>query len=360
MKMRADLATRFQWLGVLSIPLLLSVGFAKSSFAEDPVPFPALERPAMSIRSPERSVLLGVTLAGERVIAVGERGVVVLSDDGGRTWRQAKSVPTSVSLTALSFVDAKRGWAVGHGGVILNTIDGGETWTRQADGRSLARTASTDAPGETNLQQAEETPDKPLLDVHFVDAQLGYVVGAYNMAFETRDGGASWTSLMHRIDNPKGAHLYSVAVRGNSIFIAGEQGALFRSQDQGRTFSPMSGGYAGTWFTVIPIGKSGLIVAGLRGNAAYSHDDGETWNAVAGAPPITLSTGIRLAQDDAVFVNQAGQILRSRGGSSFVMSPMPTSLPPTSDVLPLPDGGLLTVGISGALRLPAPQNVTAK
>jgi photosystem II stability/assembly factor-like uncharacterized protein len=360
MKVRADSTTGFQWLGVLLVPLLLSVGFAKSAFAEASEPFPALERPAMSVRSPERSVLLGVTLAGERVVAVGERGVVVLSDDGGRTWRQAKSVPTSVTLTALSFIDAKQGWAVGHGGVILQSKDGGETWIRQANGRSLARAALAEAPDDTKQHMAEDPPDKPLLDVHFVDAQLGYVVGAYNLAFETRDGGKTWSSLMQRIENPKGAHLYSVAVRGNSIFIAGEQGALFRSQDQGRTFGPMSGGYAGTWFSILAMGENGLMVAGLKGHAAYSSDDGETWSAVAGAPPITLSTGIRLPNDEAVFVNQAGQILRSHDGTSFAMIAMPTTLPPTSDLLPLPDGGLLAVGIAGALRLPAPQTMPTK
>ncbi len=54
----------------------------------------------------------------------GERGIVLLSDDAGVSWRQAK-VPVSVSLTAVQFVDAEQGWAVGHLGVVLHTQDGG-------------------------------------------------------------------------------------------------------------------------------------------------------------------------------------------------------------------------------------------
>ena len=41
-----------------------------------------------------RSTLLDVASAGQRLVAVGERGHVLLSDDQGKTWRQARTVPT--------------------------------------------------------------------------------------------------------------------------------------------------------------------------------------------------------------------------------------------------------------------------
>ena len=106
---------------------------------------PAIERAALTVRAPERAVLLAASKAGARLVAVGERGLIVLSDDQGMTWRQARAVPTSVSLAAVRFADERTGWAVGHAGVILRTVDGGDTWLRQADGRSLAQVSLAEA-----------------------------------------------------------------------------------------------------------------------------------------------------------------------------------------------------------------------
>src|SRR5690606_16670813 len=77
--------------------------------------------------------LIDVTSAGDRLVAVGQRGHIIYSDDGGKTWEQGE-VPVNVLLTAVHFPDATNGWAVGHGGVILHSGDAGKTWTRQVDG----------------------------------------------------------------------------------------------------------------------------------------------------------------------------------------------------------------------------------
>jgi len=68
-----------------------------------------------SIESPRAasSLLLDVTHAGERLVAAGDRGHILYSDDGGASWTQAK-VPTRQLLTAIYFADAQHGWAVGH------------------------------------------------------------------------------------------------------------------------------------------------------------------------------------------------------------------------------------------------------
>ena len=81
-----------------------------------------------------RSLLQAVTLAGDRLIAVGPRGHIVVSADGGATWKQSP-VPVSSDLTSVYFVDAKQGWVVGHDGVVLHTADGGDSWQLQLDGR---------------------------------------------------------------------------------------------------------------------------------------------------------------------------------------------------------------------------------
>ncbi|MBI5444053.1 MAG: glycosyl hydrolase, partial [Deltaproteobacteria bacterium] len=97
-----------------------------------------LDRPATVSGRALRSVQLAVARAGKRLVSVGERGTVLLSDDDGRTWRQAK-VPVSLTLTCVCFASERSGWAAGHSGVVLRTSDGGETWVKQLDGRQAAQ-----------------------------------------------------------------------------------------------------------------------------------------------------------------------------------------------------------------------------
>ena len=68
--------------------------------------------------------------------AVGDRGVIWHTDDGGANWRQ-QAAPVTCSLQAVFFIDARRGWAVGGlcqpgsgatRGIVLRTDDGGNTW----------------------------------------------------------------------------------------------------------------------------------------------------------------------------------------------------------------------------------------
>lgn len=329
--------------------------------------FPALTRPALQVRAPEQQVLLAAAQAGRRLVAVGERGLVVLSDDDGGTWRQARRVPVSTTLTAVSFADAQHGWAVGHGGVVLNTVDGGATWSRQADGVALALAALQDAEralradvGSAAAQRAvkdatalvADGPDKPLLDVFFQDARHGWVVGAYNLAFETSDGGAHWSSIYARLANPKSLHLYAIRAQGQSVYIVGEQGQMQRSLDGGRSFVQLASPYKGSWFALALEDDGAVVAAGMRGNAFRSTDHGDSWQPIAGAPPLSFASAVPLAAGGVLLANQGGQLFSSRAGASLRALPAPP-LPPVSGLLMMNNGALLTLGVGGALRLPA-------
>ncbi len=64
----------------------------------------------------------------QRVWAVGDRGLIVHSEDGGRTW-DAQTSRTEARLFSITFhADGQQGWAAGDGGTILKTVDGGKTW----------------------------------------------------------------------------------------------------------------------------------------------------------------------------------------------------------------------------------------
>ena len=313
---------------------------------------PSLERPAVQSALAARSVLQGAARAGERLVAVGERGIVLLSDDQGKQWRQV-AVPVSVGLTAVRFVDAQHGWIVGHGGVVLASADGGQTWQKQLDGVQAAKLLLEDAQasGDTRAQaDAErlvaEGADKPFLDAHFFDAQHGLIVGAYNLAFETRDGGKHWQPISRRLDNPKALHLYALRTRGEEILIAGEQGTVLRSGDGGRTFQRLNVPYKGSFFTAELPSQHEIVVAGLRGNVWKSSDDGANWVQVNNPVPVSITASAQDAQGHVWLGNQAGMVLAYNGEAAV---PTPAKLPPLTGLLPLDGEQALALSIAGAI-----------
>ncbi|MCA1733570.1 MAG: hypothetical protein LC732_08200, partial [Acidobacteria bacterium] len=64
-------------------------------------------------RLASRGLMLDATRAGDAIVAVGERGLILISEDRGQTWTQVR-VPTRATLTGVWFHDRQRGWAVGH------------------------------------------------------------------------------------------------------------------------------------------------------------------------------------------------------------------------------------------------------
>jgi photosystem II stability/assembly factor-like uncharacterized protein len=323
--------------------------------------FAALNRAAPIVRQPARAVLLSADRAGRRIVSVGERGVICLSDDEARSWRQARSVPTSSTLTAVQFADERLGWAVGHGGIILHTEDGGESWRRQADGQALALLAGQRAQalagepsGPALAKEAAlllaDGPDKPLLGLKVIDARKVVVAGAYNLFFETSDGGASWVSRLDGLENPRALHLYGVETRGDTWMLVGEQGLLLRSLDGGRRFARLKTPYAGSWFAVTSPSGREWVLAGLRGHVYRSIDDGDSWTALPGAAPASFVAATSMADGSVMLANQVGQIHMTRGGQPLQARDMPT-LPSLTHVMPLADGGVLALSVMGAFRM---------
>ena len=316
----------------------------------------ALARPALKARNAERAVLLAAAQAGPRLVAVGERGLVVVSEDGGRAWSQVPT-PVSVSLTAVRFTDAKNGVAVGHGGVVLTTADGGSSWTLRLDGRRAAAVvleaarATQDVRAVANADRfVTEGPDKPFLDVHVV-AQRIQVVGAYGLALASSDGGQRWTSWMERLDNPKGLHYYALRQRGDVVVLAGEQGLLLRSGDGGATFRRLETPYRGSFFTAELPADGEIVVAGLRGNAWRSTDDGRSWSQLASPTAATITSSLILPGGGLLFTDQAGFVLKAAGDRLQTINQ--TALTPVNGVVPGEEGRLVALTMQGVALLNA-------
>jgi len=337
-----------------AVAVALALGaVARTARAAGPGPVPAvLRQPALPTVRAKEAAMLALARAGDRLVAAGERGLVLCSDDGGHAWTQAR-VPVQVSLTALRFVDARSGWAVGHLGAILRTDDAGMRWALQLDGVRAAQLrldAAVAAADEAAIARAralvEEGPDKAFFDVDFADLRNGIAVGAYGMAVATQDGGANWTPLSARLPNPKGLHLYGVRFVGGAVFVVGEQGLLLRSLDGGASFTALASPYKGSLFGLLA-SRDGLIAYGLRGNAFRSVDRGESWARIDTGVPVSLSAGIDLGAQGLVLVSQTSDVLLSRdGGITFRRIPSTEPTPATA-VVANSRGELVIGGLRG-------------
>ncbi|MBA5688911.1 WD40/YVTN/BNR-like repeat-containing protein [Rugamonas apoptosis] len=315
-----------------------------------------LDNPAYLAPKASGAMMVDVVRAGNRVVAVGEHGIILYSDTNGKTWRQA-AVPVSVTLTAVYFPMPKKGWAVGHDGVILRSEDGGGHWTKQFDGNTAnalvlaaarkrerdardakhARTASSEEAGGqpvTALQNAERAledaqagakfgPSRPLFDVWFKDESEGIAVGSFGQLFHTADGGRTWALWGERIANPDGLHLNAIsATAKGTLLIAGEAGKVFRSADGGASWTTLDTGYAGQLYGVLGIDEGGgretLIAFGFGGNVFRLTGGSSSWRRVSVEEKKPVVSGRMLADGRIALLTYDGRILLGdERGQSF-------------------------------------------
>lgn len=347
------MATLTHTLAALVCAALMAPAWAAPAALPQPA---ALSQPAILSAKSGTAVMLALARAGERLVAVGERGIVLLSDDNGKSWRQV-ATPVQASLAAVQFVDPRRGWAVGHLGVVLHTSDGGQTWRKQFDGvqaaDAMTRAAATPQAKAAAAQMRQDGPDKPFLDLHFTDAATGYIVGAYNLAFRTVDGGTSWQPWQERLPNPKSLHLYGMRAAGGVLYLVGEQGTLLRSGDGGATFEALASPYKGSYFGLVTARSGELVVFGLRGTAYWSGDQGRSWQALDTGMQQALTAGIELADGTLALLSQGGDVLLSADrGKTFARQPNAQPWP-SAALAQAGDNTLIVAGLRGVRRQPA-------
>ncbi|WP_018690575.1 WD40/YVTN/BNR-like repeat-containing protein [Algicola sagamiensis] len=273
----------------------------------------------------EKSLLTDIVkLPNRNIVAVGERGHVIVSEDGEK-WVQSE-VPVSSNLTAVHFIDNRRGWAVGHHATIIHTSDGGKTWFRQLYLPDL---------------------EKPFLDVYFRNGKEGIAIGAYGLFFRTEDGGATWSEEFHeeflseddqfylkdlRLDDEEAyenerrfilVHFNRIYADGVTLFMTGENGMLSKSNDMGRSWIKLPTVYIGSFFDLIRTQRSSLLAVGLRGTIFKSDDHGESWHRVNSKSTSTINSVLEDQFGRLVLVGNGGAIMVSTDdGKTFRSVPL--------------------------------------
>lgn len=299
------------------------------------------------------AMLLDGTRVDDRLVVVGEHGIVLISDNNGSSWTQPQT-NSRVTLTGVHFHDRDTGWVVGHDTVILRTVDGGSSW-----------------------EEVYSDPDdqRPLFDVWFADEQTGIAIGAYGLVLLTDDGGANWevseltpepwpdleadaADVEDVEDEASGFeddqfydfHLnHIIAAANGDLYIAAESGHFFRSPDNGETWYSMPTTYEGSFFNTVPLQGEQLLLMGLRGNLFRSNDGGQNWVEIDTPVTVLLNDGEVLPDGTILIGGMAGTVLESSdGGKTFVLHQQANRK--AISVLLASDGDIVVVGEAGVHR----------
>ncbi|HEV3426795.1 MAG TPA: sialidase [Paraburkholderia sp.] len=321
-----------------SLPgLLMSAAVLGAAlFAFAPRPLPAF--PASAIAA-NRLQINGLAQAGARTVAVGERGVILLSDDAGASWRRASVTPDEAStLTEVFFVSPRVGVAVGHDGWIVRTVDGGEHWQEV---------------------RFDHRHSDPLLAVWGRAGGPLFVVGSFGQLLVSRDEGATWSTEKTLAGD---RHLNAIAGdAAGHVVIAGETGTLLVSNDGGANWEKRPSPYAGSLFGVLPLGAHAWLAYGMRGNVLRSDDDAQTWAHIDSGVGTSYFGATQLPGCPLVLVGQGGAIVTSSDGGAHYSVRKAGGVQSLAAVLDEGQGHLIVAGEAGVMRwtLPAATKANA-
>ena len=262
---------------------LLLVCFSGIALAQD---FPGAV-PARQMPRAHDATFLDIAFAGDRVVAVGERGIVIYSDDGAQSWQQAQ-VPVDVTLTAVTFLDEQTGFAVGHQATILRTEDAGATWS---------------------LKHYDVESNKFYLDLQFFDGERGAILGSDGELWSTQDGGENWSLDVLAVEEWYQNHLFGIVeLTEGGYLVAAEKGVLYRIDREGNWRSVESP-YHGSYFGVLKTAAGDLLLYGMSGRVFRSADGGDSWQEVDSGTEEFLLDGVQLADGRIVLAGLGGVVV---------------------------------------------------
>jgi photosystem II stability/assembly factor-like uncharacterized protein len=328
------------WIRVTCLAVGAGLAFASAAQAEKTAPAAgagpaAVVRPGTVVDiKPNRIYLMDVERAGNRLVAVGERGFVLVSDDAGKSWK-AVGTPVVRALTGVAFNSDQLGVAVGHGGSLVRTDDGGSTWTEVP---------------------MDEAYGESLLGVTALGDGKFAAYGAFGTYFDSLDGGKSWTKrqiLSEEFEN----HISQVVPANGALWLVTEYGTIARCDAECTAYTEVPSPYTGSFFGMVVARDGALVLFGMRGTVFRSADAGVTWQKIETGTTATFNGGRTLADGRIILVGNAGLVATSTDdGQSFKIEWSPASRGFSAIVEA--DGGLVVVGEAGVGMLDTAALVT--
>ncbi|MBB6094722.1 photosystem II stability/assembly factor-like uncharacterized protein [Povalibacter uvarum] len=234
---------------------------------------------------------------GKVIVAVGAKGTIIRSTDGGRRWQATNSDALSADLKAVVHQSSRNAWiAAGTQGKILRSTDDGASW-----------------------QLVQSNLGTTLLAL-FVDpaTDLLLIGGENGLVGSSRDGGASWQLTWIAMSEPRtpisGFHrhdrlLLATSALGRFLTSTDDAKSWDLLQSQTRAFftdSAFDGGHRST------------VLIGHDGTVLRSPDGGETWKsdviAVDGSSRYLSAVRYDRRGKSLIAVGHGGLVARSTDG----------------------------------------------
>lgn len=193
-----------------------------------------------------------------RLVAVGERGTIVISENSGRTWKTThRDDEVPVTLTDITVLTDRLLLAVGHDSVILRSTDAGLNW---------------------ELVMRDSELGEPLMGSWSDDGTNVFAYGSFGKFLVSQDGGRTFDAKELPIH---GEHLNAMAGDDKSTRImVGEMGLVLRSRNGGDSWEQLDSFYDGSLFGIAYLNNARWIAYGMRGHVFFSEDNGSHWKQV--------------------------------------------------------------------------------
>lgn len=229
----------------------------------------------------------------------GHHGGLMVSQDGGETWDDARLSGVDVMQQAIPSDDSGRRYAAGHNVFSVST-DSGETWAAPStnlpgldlhgfaaaptDGNRLYTFEVTSAGFYTSADGGstwESLPLPPGMQSGMLPLAVGYddpthvFAAVGNQILESRDGGANWVQTQG-----PGGTLTSIATHPQdpNVLLAGTGSGLFqRGPDGSWTNLPVQLDGSVLALVIHPEDPSRIAVIDQNGKLYRSDDGGTTW-----------------------------------------------------------------------------------
>jgi photosystem II stability/assembly factor-like uncharacterized protein len=266
--------------------------------------------------------LFDLEVRGTRALAVGDHGLILTSEDGGRSW-QTRPAPTDEALLGLDMTADGQGVIVGQAGVILRTSGQDAHWSR------------------VTSPSAER-----LFSVGLDPSGFALAVGAFGTLLSSADHGASWRSAAPDWDallqSPEAPHLYDVLLLdARTALVVGEFGLLLRTDDMATRWSVLRRGER-SLFALRAAPDGSLWAMGQAGLLLRSRDRARSWHEVALGQEVGLLDLALRADGHGLLVGLNDLLVTDDGGASWAWQPLrrlplawhqPVALTSAGDVL---------------------------